>query len=392
MRIARVVAVSLWGMAGMALAQAEITNRLVMVPAPQASCMVVSESAGLLIVGQRGIPDHHLLIHHLNPDGTLAASPPVALTFPVPDPVKALKAHPLAMALHPRLPLLYLWRDVEGTKPDSAEEKAVFGSFEHALIYAITNKTLLQVAAFARGTNFLCEQTYGWLTVDDTGKRLFVPNLRDPATKQVGIAYYDLDEKGQPVPIPVPVPGTLDGYGVNKYETQVLPTWINVQHLRPHTTGLGLSAPNPDTALFSASQGVGVWNPSNRRGPLGYFAFTGETDYWILADPALPVVFGATVNANKLFRMAHADGYPTLLPQLIWVSGALFQSRPALLPGKKPFLIVGGNAQVHFVPLVLDGTFSPDPPLAVATTPGPVRAVAVSAKLNRIYAAVEKAP
>ena len=378
-------------MAGVsARAQGDFSNRLVSLPAPGATCIAVSEAAGLAVVGQRGATNHHFLVYKLNPDGS-AATPPVAVSFPVPDPVKAMKVHPIGMALHPSLPLLYVWRDVEGAKPDTAEEKIVFNSFDHAMVYAITNGTLLQTNIFAKGSNFLCEQTYGLLTVDETGKRLFVPNMRDPTNKQTAIGYYDLDDKGQPVPIPVPIPGTLDGYGVSKYETQVLPRWVNVNGLRPYGTGLGMVAPNPTTVVFSASQGFGLWDTGNRRGYLGWFVISGAGDHWIIGTPSLPVVFAASVNGNLLIRIEHVDGYLTLMPRLTYVGGAAFQSRPVVIPGKPPRLAIGGTAQIFVVTLDATGKFAADAPAAIGQ-PAAVRALAWSPRFNRLYAAVDKAP
>jgi len=373
-----------------ARAQGDFSNRLVSLAAPGANCIAVSEAAGMVVVGQRVVTNHHFLVYKLNADGSVAV-PPAPVSFPVPDQVKALKVHPIGMTLHPRLPLLYVWRDVEGTKPDSAEEKAVYDSFDHALVYALANGTMVQTNIFARGTNFLCEQVYGHLTVDYSGRRLFVPNLRDPA-RQTAIGYYDLDEKGQPVPIPVPVPGTLDGYGVSKYETKVLPRWINVQSFRPHTTGLGMVAPNPTTVVFSASQGLGVWDTENRRGYLGGFFYSGLGDHWIAADPSLPVVFLAAVNSHLMMRIEQADGYPTLMPQITWgVSGAAFQCRPVVIPGKPPRLALGGTTHIYVTDLDLNGKFTGETKILIGQ-PAPVKALAWSPKFNRLYAAVDKAP
>ena len=61
------------------------------------------------------------------------------------------------------------------------------------------------------------------------------------------------------------------------------------------------------------------------------------------STPTLPLVYGVGHGHHIVFRIAHAEGYPTLMPQTHRYDGVRFLSRPTVVKGDPYALTVGGR-------------------------------------------------
>jgi len=380
---------SLHGQSKASPAENPIAGKFVQIPAPNATCATVSDLHGLVVVGQKGLAKYHLSAFQLDEKGALKGQPARTL-LPRPASVKKFTNYPLGVFFHPKLPLLYVWQDIAGPKPDTPGGKAIFSAFHHLLIFRVEDGKLKSAGAFARGADFAYGQGWGLIATDPAGKRIFMPNMRDPRSGRPAIGYYDLDEKGMPKPVPVPIEGSLDGRGLNKFKMEIRPTRIDVGHFRNFPTGRGFLAPSAKVVVFSGVHGPAVWDTENRRASLGLVYVPGMPgDCMIAGHPKLPVVFGAGGDRDVAFRIEHADGYPTLLPQTTSVPDAKFQSAPVVMRGRENRLAIGGVGKVHVLPLDNEGRFT-GPAINVAVNGGAVHAIAYSERFDRLYVAVEK--
>ena len=364
-----------------------------LVAAPGATCMAVQDEVGILVVGQDKQPDRHLSVFFLDAQGEIRDGQPAPVLLPKPDSLKDFESYPLGLALHPTLPVLYVWQDIRGPQRGTPQEAAVFAEFDHLAVFRAGPGGLELLGAFGRGEEFAYGQTEGALTVSADGKRLFVPNLVGPKSAQTpgAIGYYDLDEAGSLVPVPVPIEGSLDGHGVNKFDMQIRPTWVYTGGWQPLPTGLGFVAPSRRVVVFCRDYGPCVWDTEDRREALSAVHVRGMGRCRVGGHYAAPAIYGVVYGGDRLFMMEHADGFPTLLPQLLSVPGAQFQSRPVAFKGRYHGVVVGGVNRVHVVHLDDGGRFTgawEDVPVPQAA----VRALDYSRKHDRLFVAVDKVP
>jgi hypothetical protein len=87
--------------------------------------------------------------------------------------------------------------------------------------------------------------------------------------------------------------------------------------------------------------------------------------------------------------MAHADGFPTLLPRRTSVKHARFQTPPVIYRGKRHGLAIGGNGRIHLIGLDEKGRFSSEN-TAVKVATKVVRAIAYSEKHDRLFVGVDR--
>ena len=363
-------------------------QKYVPIVAPTAICAAQSDRLGVLILGHRGVADHQLSVVALGSDGLPSPVDPVKVVLPRADALKAMEVYPLSLVLHPKLPLLYVWQDI-AAPPPAAEQ------FDHLVIYRIEGQQLKQVSAFARGTDYTNARIAGALGLDPGGMRLFVPNLKTKAGT-AAIGYFDLDDAGLPKPVPVPIQGSLDGQGLEKFQMELRVTLGSggLDHALP-IGSFGLAAHDRDVALFASYSGVGLWDTQNRRGEFAVIYVPGlAISCSIASDPKLPAVYGAAAEAghNVLFQLQLADGYPTLMPQILRVDEASgFRSPPLVLPGKVNRLAIGGANCVYLVPLDDQGRFAGRLE-TLKVNNGSVRTMAYSQRHDRLYVPVEKMP
>lgn len=383
-----------------------MASHAVRVIAPSARCIAVNESLKLLVAGCKPTPESvrwGLVTYALDDAGNLKPGDPAHLELPLPEPLKAFVVYPLALAFHPKLPLLYVWQDISGPKRSTPEEESVSAHFDHLIIYAIKDGMLVPapVGAYVRGEKWAYDMNYGSLTFSPSSDRLFFSNYRDGVRSAHGIAFYDLDEKGMPKPTPVPIKGSLDGQGLEKFDLELRETIIDTTpHLRHVPTGMGFYAPLDNFLFTTSNQGVAMWDINNRRAPWGSIhVFYTPGDIFIGGHRKFSAVYGAGANHQLLFRVIHVDGYLTGMPTNFLLHGALIQSSPLLvtdMTGTPNRVVVGGANFVHVVALDDKGEFvSPQAPGAREDIPvisPTVRGIAYLEKLRKLYVPVDKLP
>ena len=357
---------------------------LVPVVVPGAICAVVSDTHNLLVIGSDD-DKHQLSIFSLAGNAAHSPSKPAQVNLPKPALLGNAKNRPLGMAFHPKLPLLYVWQDI------TADAEKIYIGFNHLIVYAIEPAALRQVAAYARGPEFAHGLSVGAIAIDPQGHRIFLPNLQDPNNGGASIGYFDLDGEGMPRRTRVPIQGTLDGRGLNRFELVTKPVRVNVSRFRGLPTGWGFVAPSLNTVIFTgAGHGPAVWDTQNRRAAIGLLPITTlPGDCLIAADAQLSVLFGAAQGHDSLYRVSHADGYPTLLPHVVQLPGAVFHSAPTVIVANHNRLAVGGIGKVHFAGLNKRGQFTNEFE-NVSVKSNAVRALVYSRKSKRLYVAVEK--
>ena len=400
----------------------DIAARIVPILAPDATCIAQDDTHGLVVVGRRGAAEGHLFVHQLDAHGLLRPGDPAAITLPRPQSLDEFENRPLSLLFHPKLPLLFVWQDIGKFHEASPEERIVFDEFDHLLIYAVDAGSLRLEAAFGRGPQFGHSQSLGFMATDPRGGRLFMPNLRDTNDKRniyltgrACVGYYDLDDEGMPKRTRVRAKGKLDHRGLQEFEMRVRPTRTDVGHIRDYPAGLGFVAPNQDVVLVGGiMNGPAVWDTRNRRAPIAIFRMPHpekdyvdgsepgpqspvkeivgiENDNIIGPHPTLPIIYGATLDGSVLYRIEHAGGYPIMIPELISISGARFQSAPLVASATNSRLVVGAENSLHVVALDDEGRFAGSADRIEVANPR-LRTMAYSRKFDRLYVGVEAIP
>lgn len=368
---------------------AAIKVNVARVLAPGALCAAVDDARGLLVVGDRGASEGQLLVFKLAADGKLVVGQPVRVPLPRRVPVKGYPNYPLSVLFHPRLPVLYVWQDYTGPATVAHE-------FDHLAIFAIAGSELKLLGTFARGKEYTAARSVGLLGIDPHGERLFVPNLRDPDSSFAALGYFDLEPDGQLAPVPVPIAGSLDGFGLDKFETQLRVTRVTIA-----TDGsfpllsAGYVVPSPEAAIFGGVSGPATWDTVNRRANLNFVhvPLAGSSTL-IAGHPKLPLIYGVSPDDGRkqIFRMRHAGGLLTLLPSTISINDASgFRSAPQVLAGKSRCLAIGGANRVYFAALEESGAMTGESS-SIEVANKAVTALAYSTKHNLLYVPVEKLP
>ncbi len=350
-----------------------VSGRVVQVAVADAVCAAVRDAsdAPRLAVGVRGTGDWHLAVMPLDQRGNVLTGATERIGFPQTEALLAYHPYPLDAAWHPRLPLLYVWRDLAGPAMVNPAPNPVVREFDHLAVYSLTGGVLRLVGSYARGSDYAWGQATGRMALDPEGKRLFLPNLQ-PAR----IGYLVLLTNG----LPLAVEGRAD------------PVAVNVGRVGLNPPGFGFLAASDRVVIFSGSFGPVTWDTENRRAALNSVRVRGLTGKCFLGGhPQLAAVFGAAQNGGLLYRVEQADGFLTMLPQVLTIPGAAFTAPPVVWPGKPDRVIIGGVNKIHAVPLDAAGRLT-DAYEELPVASRAVKALAYSRKFDRLYVAVEKLP
>ena len=351
------------------------TNRCCQVVAPAATCAAVSDELGLLAIGFHGPADYQLALYKLDGTGT-PVLPPVQIALPRAAALKSSTNYALSVAFHPKLPLLYVWQDLAGSATPYSTNNPAYTQFDHLLIYAINNGQLQLVQSHARGLQYACGQSIGSIALDPVGKRIFLPNLRDPAADtKCGLGYFNLDATGLPL----------------VFDEKVALGYVEMSDFHSLPTGMGICVVTDTVVIVSGVHGPATWDTENRRAFFDLAAIGGAGTYYIGGHPKLPVVYGTQPGGGWVVRMEHADGYVTMMPQTIIYPNAGFQSFPVVMAGKAHRLVIGGPNWLYALPLDAEGKFTGATEAFRVNAPA-VLALTYSMKYDRLYAGVEKAP
>ncbi len=360
-----------------------------------ALCAAVSEASSLLVVGQRSTNDQHLAVFRLGADG-LPAGEPTRLALPKPAVLAKHANYPLGLLFHPRLPVLYVWQDISAPPQDQQEKHAAFTNwleFEHLLIYAVKPTGLELVETAAHGVGFHCGLTGGTVGLDAAGKMLFLPNSIGATYDEAGIAYYALDEQGLPVDSDEADAGKsrVKAGKEKPLASRFARTVVALQRKRTHRyypSGAGWFAGSDAMVMGGYS---GCMSADFQRGGLrqSWFTTLEFAGHCVLAGhPNQPAIYLAMQNTPRLFQLAHADGYVSLLPQVASAKGVQLQGAPVVLT-QQARVAVGAAKSVCLFGLEADGRL--DGKVEQVTLPSAsVRAMAYAEKRGRLYVAVDK--
>ena len=360
-----------------------------------ALCAAVREASSLLVVGQRSTNDQHLAVFRLGADG-LPAGEPTRLALPKPAVLAKHANYPLGLLFHPRLPVLYVWQDISAPPQDQQEKHAAFTNwleFEHLLIYAVKPTGLELVETAAHGVGFHCGLTGGTVGLDAAGKMLFLPNSIGATYDEAGIAYYALDEQGLPVDSDEADAGKsrVKAGKEKPLASRFARTVVALQRKRTHRyypSGAGWFAGSDAMVMGGYS---GCMSADFQRGGLrqSWFTTLEFAGHCVLAGhPNQPAIYLAMQNTPRLFQLAHADGYVSLLPQVASAKGVQLQGAPVVLT-QQARVAVGAAKSVCLFGLEADGRL--DGKVEQVTLPSAsVRAMAYAEKRGRLYVAVDK--
>jgi hypothetical protein len=396
---------------------------LVRVPAPAARCMALSETHKLLAVGHH--PRHsaaHVSLFRLDASGNVQGEP-VTIKLPRPDTLPRLPNTTTGLAFHPTRPLLYVWQDIvlprtpqNQLAPLLPVEEAALPEFDHLFIYRLNDGQPRLLVSLCRLPEFAYGRPQGSLCVDQTGERLYVPNLRgdqkNPKVFGCICGSYVLDSEGLPVigkepeeerPNRPPDTKAADAAAraiadAGKAGKPVLP-----QRLAPYNgeiapdlplcaTGLGWVPLGRDLVLFGGYHDTALvtWAPDDRRVRVNLFQPPGTYQYHFPAGhPNLPVVYIGVLNTQTIYRIEHVDGQPTLAPQSATVLGAGLQSPPVVM-GKHNLLAIGTYSRILLMPLDAQGRLKPERTQVLVGNQA-IEALAYSEKFDRLYVGMEKA-
>jgi hypothetical protein len=259
---------------------------LVPVTAPSATCLAIAEAHGWLAFGHDvTYKDAQVSLVRLDAKGNPAAYS-IPLKLPPLAPTLAKFAnYPLALAFHPRLPLLYVWQEINvpfGNPP--AAPLPGLEQFDHLLIYSVAKDTPELIVGLCRGPYFLYGMTGGGLAVDKTGSYLYVPNMKDPknysnflfgrfALDEAGLP--KLDEKEAKLP-PAARPKRLTDLNAAKPIVPHQITTLGLTTMFPFNTigsGFGFHTVSKDVVVAGAWNGLLTWQPDDPRLHIVGFSF-----------------------------------------------------------------------------------------------------------------------
>lgn len=353
------------------------TGRWVQVALPGTACVAVSEKYRLAVFGHTGFPDNVLTVLPLDATGAVE---PVPASRIVPEKPESLKAFTLSMpaaVFHPALPLLYVWRDVAYPFPSSGKAvNPVFRDFDHLAVYAVTNRTLALVGTYARGPAYEYGLQAGSLAVDPQGRRLFVPNIRDPRSGRCAVGYLPLTEAGLPLAT----------------EDAAAPASVDIAQFETFPAGKGWAVFNERVAITAGINGLLLWDTGNRLAFLSRVLLREWPGLSVAVGghPAIPAAYFACT--PRVGMIETAEGYPTLLPRDKVVPDAVFTSPPVVQPGAPAGLAVGGVNAVYWIGIdKTSGRFDGRDSVIVVTNKA-VRALASAPAWNRLYIPVEALP
>jgi hypothetical protein len=397
------------------------------VATPTAAVAAVSDAAGVLVVGHKpkvlssrekkdGVKltnGPHLSFFRLDAQGEISG-PAATVTLPTSPKFAERQNVPLSVVAHPKLPLVYVWQDVqppgEGVPPDDPK----IDDFQHLHVYDVASAEPKLVQSLAGGETYSLGNWAGAIDFDRTASRLFIPNLqrRVTTTFTPSIGYLRLLDDGSVVPneeeaAAVSVGGknsTADRTGAvslaarKAYLEQVRTGKVLERAVRYATSatttfagfpsGLGFHNATDDVTIVCGALGPVTWDEANRRAQFNSVVFYPIVGvgyrYRMVGHQTLPVVFFTGTTAGYVYRMEHVDGFLTMLPQRGALPGVVALESPPVLLGKRNQLACGSSQFVHLLGFDDQGRFDGQRTDVLVKSPS-VAALAYSARFDRLY-------
>lgn len=376
-------------------------DKLVDVTAHRSVWSMLSETHGWLVFGSdRSFPEWQLSLVKLDDQGNPS---PVTVTLKLPRPAALdakIRQFAATAAFHPKLPLLYVWQDIEVHPQDPASQaQAGVDEFEHLVIYRLTQSEPELVTSLCRGkTLYLTNMPRGQIAVDPAGERLFVPNVRHQ-TEPLGIhtGLQPLDADGLPVIAGVDpaAPAADRAKRINELAAaspSLPPELIPIEGYALGWTGNGSSSGfvpiAKDLAFGCNGSSVFIWSPSRagkyNAGWIQSILIPG-VQLSLMSDPLArpPLLFVASSGSPDLFLLGHVDQNFTGVPRQYSIPEARLLSPPAVM-AKRNQVAVGGEYYIYLLSLDEHGRVRPEVTAARPTLCNPGTLV-YSPKFDRLY-------
>lgn len=350
------------------------------VVAPQANSAALSDGLSLLVIGHKASKESRgkVSIFSLDARGVPSAEPTYTLALPQVPALGEHKNFPISLLFHPRLPLLYVWQETLGPPLGSARNNVVLREFDHLLVYKLSPGQPPQLRlATGRGMEFAYSHGRGSIALDPAAGKMYLPNLRalesPDTTSTPAIGYLKLDAQGLP-----------------RREGEKLDLTVEAVPQTGYPTGMGFAPGAGDAVVVGQAPGPMTWDPANRRARFCTFYLTPSLPgaYRLTAHPQKPVIYLSAIGYSYAFRMEHADGYLSLLPQVLNLAGAVMQSPPIVLTRQNK-IAIGGVQGVYVINLDERGALTDSAVKAPVANPA-VEVMAYSEKFDRLYVMTEK--
>lgn len=361
------------------------------VPTASAFLAVVSDVAGVLVVAHapqptytQALPEHFpitddadLTVYRLDAQGEVGAGSPIRL--PRAAKLAARRQYPLSVAVHPKLPLVYVWQDVVAPAEKTPRDDQATDGFKHLHIYdvAATPPKLVQSACW--GESFSRGNSAAVVGLDRAGTKLFLPNMQRPTKTGLAsmIGYMKLAADGK--------------LADDSPEAYAAAAKTSLYGETP--CGLGYYDVSDTVTIVCAGLGPCTWDERNRRAQFNVMTFFPTVGagyrYRMAVNPTSSTVYLTGLGSSSLFRVEHVDGFFTMWPQRAYLDGGLLVTSPPVLVGKRPLLACSGVGFVHLAKLDAEGYFNGER-IDIGLTSRKVEGLAYSAKYDRLYATFEE--
>jgi hypothetical protein len=361
------------------------------VPTASGFAAVVSDAAGALVVAHapqptytQALPEHFpiaddpdVTVYRLDAQGEVGAAAPIRL--PRAAKLAARRQYPLSVAVHPKLPLLYVWQDVVAPAEKAPPDDQATDGFKHLHLYdlSVSPPKLLQSAC--HGESFSRGNAAAVIGLDRAGSRLFIPNMQRRTKTGLAsmIGYLKLAADGKvadDTPAAYAAAAKVSLYGESP-------------------CGLGYYDVSDTVTILCAGLGPCTWDEQNRRAQLNVLTFFPSVGagyrYRMAVNPTTSTVYLTGLGSSNLYRVEHVDGFFTMWPQRALFDGGLLITSPPVVVGKRPLVACSTVGFVHLVKLDAEGYFTGER-TDIALTSRKVEALAYSAKYDRLYATYEE--
>jgi hypothetical protein len=372
---------------------------LVQVAVPPAYAMALSETHGLLAFAHdRTYPDQHVSLVKLDAKGQPAAYC-TSWKLPVWDALVKAKVdtYPVSVAFHPKLPLLYVWQDMALNNAVALTgQPPGWNLFDHLLIYNVAKETPELVVSLCRGEELHFGLTGGGLGVDPAGEFLYVPNVADAKGRFLHFGRFRLDADGLPIAddadVKLPLAARVKKLVERNTAKGLAPVqrtpveYVHVLPLGPAGGGYSFHVVSKEAIISAGHNGVITWRPDDKVATMQMLPVKGQGHQRLTLHPTLPLIYLTTENTDSFYRIAHSEGWLSLLPlQITLADTRLFSAPVAFDKGSR--VAVGGHYHVYIV--TLDGEGGPLDAIKVPVLSPNVRALAYSPRFDRLYVGVE---
>jgi hypothetical protein len=374
-------------------------DALVPVMAQSARVAAVSDVHGLLAFGHdKDYADAHVSLFKLDAKGTPAAAG-TQLKLPKPAGLVKNKNYVTGVAFHPKLPVLYVWQDIDvyySNPPPPAPPETK--QFDHLCIFNLAKDPPELLVSMCRGDDYIYGQGAGAVAVDPTGSWLYVPNLRE--LKNAGslrFGRYPLDADGLPSlseskdPIAARIKKLTELSAANACAPPQM-TPLEYVHLFNYSSwgcGACFVPIGKDVVIATAHAGLIAWRPEEKHTTIHGLPLRKTGNVQIAVHPTLPAIFATAHHgpSDSFFRAEQTEGYLTLLPKQYVIEKTSLTGQPAILPKLKKVAIGAQNA-VYLVDLD-DKGFPTGSVMQTMVNCPQVRAMVYSEKYERAYVGVE---